>query len=48
MRGDFEKVMKKSKKNKTRQKGQNTLAKYLLARIALATIIGIIAYPRRK
>ena len=44
MRGEFEKVMKKSKKNKKRKEGQNTLAKYLLARIALATIMGIIVY----
>lgn len=44
MRGEFEKVMKENKKNKKCKEGQNTLAKYLLARIALATIIGIIAY----
>lgn len=44
MRGEFKKDMKENKKNKKCKENQNTLAKYLLARIALATIIGIIVY----
>lgn len=44
MRGEFEIVMKENTKNKKRKESKNTLAKYLSARIALATIIGIIAY----
>lgn len=36
--------MKENTKNKKRIESKNTLAKYLLARIVLATIIGIIVY----
>ena len=36
--------MKENTKNKNRKESKNTLAKYLSARIVLATIIGIIVY----